>query len=149
MHPTFRAGLTLVEILAVVILLGLLGTALTAMPLLRGRVDADAQAAAARIRTAEQRARAGAIGGGGVFRLDQVSMFGSITWPPSAATQTWTEDLPSGFDVRVFCDRRPTDRLHYDARGRSPDAELHLLTGDREWRWQVDGLTGVWTVLPP
>ncbi len=142
-------GLTLLEVLAVAVLLALLAAALLSAGRVRGQSRARLNAAASALQTAEQRARLAAHGGGGAFRVSASSMWGEVAWPPAIAGRIVEEPLPRDVDLRLQVAGRPTDRLVYDTRGRSADADLRLRGAEAELSLRINGLTGSWTEVPP
>ncbi len=150
-HPAAHArqALTLLELLAVVVLLGLLGTALSATGLLRAQPRVALQSAVGVVHDLEHRLRMAAIGGGGQMRFLYREARGEVFWPPQAHGQYWSADLPTGVEIRLQINGLPVERLPFDARGRSADAEIFISGFGDELHQHISGLTGGWSEVRP
>ena len=144
-----RLALTLLEVLATVVLMGLVATALSVAGVLRGQPRAALAAAVGVLRTSEHRARADAIGGGGSWQITNTDVRGGVAWPINRTGVVWSEPLPAQVDIHLLVDGRPTDRVTYDVRGRSADADLTVNGFGGETRLHLAGLTGIWSEVAP
>ena len=149
MFCTTRVAMTLLELLAVVVVLGLLGTAVSTAGLWRGRSRAELSSAVATVRTAEVRARLAALDNGGCFRLTPSEMRSEPAATYGSMSAILVDPLPPRVDVSLMVDGRPTDRVVYDARGRSADVEVQVRgSGSEILKAHVNGLTGAWIAAP-
>lgn len=126
--------MTLVEVLAVVVLLGLVA-AVVAPSLLRARTGT----AAPDLARCLDEARLAAMGRG--LTVDLVTQ--GLTWPrtPTAmADGRLPEASCSWQDARG----QPIDRLAIDAHGRHQDLRLTLTTAAGVSAWQIQGIAGTW-----
>ncbi len=131
-----RSGLTLVELLAVMVLLAL-AMVLLGPGVLR-RLQRDPLAAAvAGIQSFDQQARLHAQGRGAVIHLDATS----LSCPGIAGTAPVLH-LPHGITATWRLASGGSD-LAIDARGRSVDADLILEQETVRHRYRLHGLPGV------
>lgn len=133
-----RHAYTLVEVLAVTVLLGLLAT-LGVPPLLRTISGDPLGKAADRLVLAFRDTRAKSFGRPANFTLEPWGFSADgVTDPaarlPDSIRATWTRN---GLGVR---------QLLLDSRGHGPDTDVLLRLDDRELRFALDGLTGLWTL---
>lgn len=149
MSGNHRLALTLLEILAVIVLLGLVAMALNATGLLRSQPRLARAEAISALRAFEHRVRLEAIGAGGYCRVTTTGMYGEVGWPTSRPRASWSEPLPAHTEVLLLVDGHPSERLIYDARGRSVDAEIVVTGFGAESRLHLAGLTGTWVESTP
>lgn len=138
---TARHAYTLVEVLAVTVLLGLVAS-LGIPPLLRSIAGDPLERAAGQLVLAYRDARAQAYGHRVRFALEP--------WGFSAASRDGLPaglpeaHLPDGIRVAWTCAGRPVGVLDLDARGHGLDAGVVLRRDERAVGFMVDGLTGQW-----
>ena len=137
-----RLAFTLVEVLAVTVLLGVLAT-LGVPPMLRAMAGDPLERAAAQLTRSFRDVRALAYG----HRLDlelAVWGFSAALLDNGARTDLQPARLPES--IQVFWTRRgrPVQRLELDARGHGLDTDVTLRQDERERSFTIDGLTGRW-----
>lgn len=134
-----RHAYTLVEVLAVTVLLGLLAT-LGAPPMLRAMAGDPLERAAARLIQGFRDTRAQAYG----HRLElELDASGFI---PVRGDGQDAAPVRLGEAVQVSWSRRNQQvaRLSIDPRGHSLDLDVTMRLDERELSYAVDGLTGRW-----
>lgn len=142
-------ALTLLEMLAVVVLLGLVTMSFSATGLLRRQPRIALLEAISVLRTFEHRVRTESIGAGGFCRVTTAQMYGEVGKDNNRSKPSWSEPLPTNVTVLVLIDGKSSDRLNYDVRGRSSDAEIVVKGFGAESRFRLAGLTGIWMEFSP
>jgi prepilin-type N-terminal cleavage/methylation domain-containing protein len=132
-------GYTLVEVLAVTVVLGLLA-GIGVPPLVRTIAGDPLARASATLARDLRDARAAAFGRPLALTL-AADGFASADGRPSASR------LPATVQAEWRRDSRTATRLELDRRGHGPDTALILRHEGRELRYAIDGLTGRWTRL--
>ncbi len=146
--PTVRAmhrpGFTLVEILAVVTIMGLL--AAVGVPVVVGWAGAAREREwYPRLQDAERSVRIAAIGQGRVVELlaDGLAERDQRSGAPHDLVR-----IPESWRlIWEAPDGAALGRLAYDHHGRSSDVRLRARVGDREFHATLSGLTGEWSAL--
>lgn len=137
-----RHAYTLVEVLAVSVLLGVLAT-LGVPPMLRAMAGDPLERAAAQLTRSFRDLRAQAFG----HRLDlELAAWGftAVSDADGRRTELPTTRLPEAIQVTWTRRGRPAPRLELDARGHGLDTEVTLRQDERELSFTIDGLTGRW-----
>ena len=137
-----RVAYTLIETLAVLVVLGLV--AALGVPALVRTTGGDPLARAiASTAAVDQRLRQAAIGRGGELRFAESHIEAWVTGDP-----TPREVIAPGFTIsgRQLPRGELLRTLLIDCDGRSDDAELVFIGGDRRQRITVHGLSGEWKV---
>lgn len=136
-----RGGLTLIETLAVVVLLGI--TAATTLTHLSGATDsARLREAGAIVRDADARARLLAQSEGPLF-LELDADRGAVSVRDPGGRVLLARELPARVRVEAVDENsQPIEQIVIDARGRSGDYTIVATLGDRRDAWRVAGLTG-------
>lgn len=137
-----RAALTLLEVLAVSVLLGVIAIALSPVVGRRQVDPLDAFIAAVRVADADLRQRA--LGQGAVWQHRGDAVIGQIGTSRDAAVVV---PLPAALSCTWTVGPRTVDRLVIDAYGRSADAIWEVRTQRGVRRLACDGLVGGWRVL--
>jgi prepilin-type N-terminal cleavage/methylation domain-containing protein len=138
-----RHAFTLVEVMAVTVLLGVLAS-LGVPPMLRAMAGDPLERAAAQITLSFRDLRAQAYGhrleldlAAWGFAAARIEDGGRATLPPFR--------LPETIQVSWTRRGRPVTRLEIDPRGHGFDHEVVLRQDEREKPFTIDGLTGRWT----
>lgn len=138
-----RHAYTLVEVMAVSVLLGVLAT-LGVPPMLRAMAGDPLERAAAQLIRSFRDARALAYG----HRLDLDLAAWGFT-PAQADEHVRTAlppvRLPESIQVSWSRRGRPVTRLEIDPRGHALDTDVTVRQDERERLFTIDGLTGRWT----
>lgn len=142
-----RHAYTLVEVLAVTVLLGVVAT-LGAPPLLRSITGDPLGQAAGRLAHAFRDARAQAYGHRISMRLEPWG-FSGASIEDGIRTSLPTARLPESVQASWTRRGRSTNLLDLDARGHGPDTDVALRQDDREMIYTIDGLTGRWALKAP
>jgi prepilin-type N-terminal cleavage/methylation domain-containing protein len=138
-----RRAYTLVEVMAVTVLLGLLAT-LGVPPMLRAMAGDPLERAAGRLVQAFRDVRAQAYG----HRLDlelTSSGFTAAISDDGVRSAMPPARLPEAIQVTWTRRGRPVTRLELDPRGHGLDLDVVLRQDEREQLFTIDGLTGRWT----
>lgn len=137
-----RPGYTLIEVLAVVALLGLV--AVLVAPSLTRAVMTDPVARGARLaRDADRAARQHAVGQGAVLSLRDGRLVTTVAKEPIASTP-----MPDGTTVRWRAvDDTPLEAVAFDRGGRSVDLLVEISSPTQQRRYRILGLTGAWEAL--
>jgi prepilin-type N-terminal cleavage/methylation domain-containing protein len=138
-----RRAFTLVEVLAVTVLLGLVAS-LGVPPMLRAMAGDPLERAAGRLAQAFRDVRAQAYG----HRLDlelSTRGFSATAVDQGQRTVLPPARLPETIQVAWTRQGRPAPRLELDPRGHGLDTEVALRQDGRELLFTIDGLTGRWT----
>lgn len=136
-----RTALTLMEILAVCVLLGLVAVA-SAPTVARHRPPAI-DAFTARLRAADLEVRLRARGQGARWEHRGYAVIGVIG---RESTDIVSLDLPPGMSCTWTSSDRPVEELAIDRWGRSADLTVVVHDGRQERRLHCDGLIGGWRV---
>jgi len=137
-----RNAYTLVEVLAVTVLLGVVAS--LGMPsLVRAIAGNPLERAAGRLALAFRDVRAQGYGHRLSLGLEPWG-FTAVSSDRGGRTNLPTAQLPGG--VQVFWSRhgRTTRAMELDPRGHGLDTDVTLRLDDRDLRFTIDGLTGVW-----
>ena len=135
-----RRAYTLVEVLAVTVLLGVLAT-LGVPPMLRAMAGDPLERAAAQLARGYRDARAQAFG----RRLDlELASWGFAAASADGGRLAPTR-LPDEFQVSWTRNGKPVPQHGIDARGHALDLDVAVRDADRELFYTVDGLTGRWS----
>ena len=139
-----RRGYTLIEVLAVVAILGLVAVAVS--PSLARAVVTDPVARAARlVRDADRAARQQAAGCGAVMSMRDGRL---LTTVANEVISTLT--LPNTVSVAWSTDSgTPVESLSLDRGGRSIDVFIDIRSPTLTKRFRILGLTGAWLALEP
>ena len=139
-----RRGYTLIEVLAVVAILGLVAVAVS--PSLARALVTDPVARAARlVRDADRAARQQAAGGGAVLVIRDGRL---LTTVANEVISTLT--LPNTVSVAWSTDSgAPVESLSLDRGGRSIDVFIDIRSPTLTKRFHILGLTGAWLALEP
>lgn len=138
-----RHAYTLVEVLAVSVLLGVLAT-LGVPPMLRAMAGDPLERAAAQLTRSFSDVRAQAYG----HRLDlELAAWGftAASIDDGARVALPPLRLPESIQLSWTRRGRPVTRLEIDPRGHSPDLDVVLRQDERDRLFTIDGLTGRWT----
>lgn len=140
---TDRRALTLIEALAVVVLIGIV-TAAVGVGLGQRSADAELRSFAARCNELDARARllAPTIGKG-VLRLE-VDAERGIVMVRHEREPILVLEVPHGVRLALLVGEIEHTFVVIDRAGRSPDYELRLGVADQSHRWRIHGLTGAW-----
>lgn len=143
-----RRAYTLVEVLAVTVLLGLV-VGLAVPALVRAADHDPAGRAGERLAHAFRSARALGYGHPLHFELDG-SGFTALAVGPGARRPLATFRLPASVQAVWTSGGRAVEAVQLDARGHGPDLELalRLESTAQERVLLADGLTGLWAVRP-
>jgi type II secretory pathway pseudopilin PulG len=139
--------MTLLEVLAAFVVIGLISVVLASSPFLRRHVTLDESAMVSRMASVEHRARLASVGQGGRLRIQETTWWIETANGPGSFLSEPVEFLEP-CDLRVLVDGRPVDRIIYDSRGRSADVAVILWHASDERRIWIDGLTGTWSGVP-
>ena len=137
-----RHAFTLVEMLAVTVLLGLLAS-LGVPPLLRTITGDPLGRAADRLNLAFRDARAQAHGHRLGLDLD-TSGFTATTEEDGQLVELPTTRVPETIQLTWTRNGRSVRRLDLDPRGHGLDTDVTLRFDERELHFTIDGLTGAW-----
>ncbi len=136
-----RAGYTLIELLAVTVVMGL--AAGIAVPGLVRAAGGDRLAeAASRLEREERQVRRLSHGTGAVLEVE------SSGWSGRVGDGEVAYHLPLDIEATWRSGGRMLSRLAIDARGLSGDYEVTLRMGDRERSFLIAGLSGEWRARP-
>ena len=138
-----RHAFTLVEVMAVTVLLGVLAT-LGVPPMLRAMAGDPLERAAAQITRSFRDLRAQAYGHR--LELDLTAWgFTAARIEDGARAALPPFRLPDSIQVSWSRRGRPVTRLEIDPRGHGLDHEVVLRQDERDMLFTIDGLTGRWT----
>lgn len=140
--PAPRGAYTLVEVLAVTVMLGLLA-GLGAPPLLRAIAGDPLVRAADHLAQAFRDARSQAYGHRLRLELEASGFIAMITVDGVRSRLPDTR-VPESIQLSWSRDGRPARLLECDARGHSLDTDVVLQQDARELRYAINGLTGAW-----
>lgn len=138
-----RRAYTLVEVMAVTVLLGLLAT-LGVPPMLRAMAGDPLERAAGRLVQAFRDARAQAYGHRLELDLGAWGFAAAIIGDGARAALPPVR-LPESVQVTWTRRGRPVTHLELDPRGHGLDLDVVLRQDERERLFTIDGLTGRWT----
>ena len=154
-RPDQRGGLTLIELLTVVVLLGMV--AALGVPALVRSVEVDPLSEAARnIQQTEAQARALSYGSPLLLEVSSTGLTGvsvsRLTGGQGAAKQARSQPVvqwtaPSTLALQWLSNGKSIDHLGYDSEGRSADCVLEMTQGTRVRRYALAGLTGEWQLM--
>jgi prepilin-type N-terminal cleavage/methylation domain-containing protein len=138
-----RQAYTLVEVLAVTVLLGLIA-GLASPSLLRAVTGDPLRRAADRLALAYRDVRAQAFGRHLSLELEPWG-FSATSHAGGQRVALPSTRLPEVIQVSWIRDGRSVHLVDIDPRGHGPDLDVAVLQDARELRYTVDGLTGQWT----
>ena len=138
-----RHGYTLVEVLAVTVLLGLIAS-LSVPPLLRAMSRDPLSHAADQLAHAFRDLRAQAYGHHISLELETWG-FSAVSIDDGVRTALPTARLPDAVQVSWTRNGRTTRALDLSARGHGLNTEVTLQRDNRDLSFTIDGLTGTWT----
>jgi len=137
-------GYTLLEVVIVVVLFGLMATAIIPA-FVRSALQDPLTQTVRLVRDAERFARHSAIGTGAAFLYHEGAMVTVIH-------DTITERLPLPNDCTITCqstNNEPASMLWIDRYGRSADIKIVIAVGTREHLFHIHGLSGAWEMVSP